>query len=646
MGVLARGFRRSIFCLIASLFVSGGQGNAGASDPESNGSHSAPGDAIKFMQTHCYDCHQGDSAEAGLDLTFILEPSTTISEDSKRDPITTWVQAFDRVASGEMPPPDNEQPSPKEAKSFLASTGSWVRDHQNREAAELGRVRGRRLNNLQLERSLHDLLGVDIPLAKHFSDEPRTGGFTTVADGQAMSMFQLEQHLAAVDLALGEAVRRAASPPDETSVVFSPEEISRVRADSRTREPEMREGLAIVWSCRMEFYGRIPVTTAKQDGWYRFHVTASALKQPEEHGVWCTVRSGRGVSSAPLLNPIGIFEATQTPNEWTFDAWLEKGHMIEIRPTDSRLPVGKFAGGQVGTGEGESQNIPGVAFHRIRMERIHNGPANDEIAQRLFGDLKVRSENLMQQSNKKNRYSRNRDDNDDNESFSIEIRSSEPKQDATKLMAAFATRAFRRPVEASEIDAYVREVHLSIDQGKPLSDALLNGYRSLLCSPRFLYLQETPGKLDDFAIASRLSYFLWQSMPDETLMSLASQGKLIDKETLVLQTRRMLSDRRGADFMDRFADQWLDLRDIDFTQPDPRLHRDFDPIVQQSMLDETRAFLRTLLEDNRSIEELIDSDYTFLNSRLARYYGIDGVSGDAIRKVTLSDNDRRGGVLT
>lgn len=129
-------------------------------------------------------------------------------------------------------------------------------------------------------------------------------------------------------------------------------------------------------------------------------------------------------------------------------------------------------------------------------------------------------------------------------------------------------------------------------------------------------------------------------------MSLASQGKLSDKETLVQQTRRMLSDRRGADFMDRFADQWLDLRDIDFTQPDPRLHRDFDPIVQQSMLDETRAFLRTLLEENRSVEELIDSDYTFLNSRLARYYGIDGVSGDAIRKVRLSDNDRRGGVLT
>jgi len=611
----------------------------GASQP-----HSAPADAIKFMQLHCYDCHQGDSAEAGLDLTFVLEPLSPDSANSNREPIATWIQSFDRVAAGEMPPRDAEQPSPAESKAFLTTSGRWLRDHQAKEAAQFGRVQGHRLNNLQLERSLHDLLGVDTPLAKNFSDEPRTGGFTTVADGQAMSMFQLEQHLNAVDNSLREAVRRAASVPDETSTVFHPKEIARVRANSRTREPEMREGLAITWASRLEFYGRLPVTIAKQAGWYRFHITASSLKQPKDHGVWCAVRSGRCVSGAPLLFPVGIFEATETPNEWSFEAWLEQDHMLEVRPMDSALPVAKFAGGQVGTGEGESQDVPGVAFHQIKMERIHRGPSNEEVRNRLFGDLKLRESNLAQHAKKK--WDKSRRSQALTEVTSIDLISSDPKQDAASLMTSFASRTFRRPVQSNEIEAYIHKVHQELDDGKPLSDSLVNGYRSLLCSPHFLYFQESPGKLNDYAIASRLSYFLWQSMPDETLMKLAAKGELNNKETLVKQTRRMLDDPRGADFVDQFANQWLDLCDIDFTQPDPRLYRQFDVTVQQSMLDETRTFLRGLLNENRSIKQLIDSDYTYLNSRLARFYDIDGVSGDAMRKVELKDKHRRGGILT
>jgi hypothetical protein len=214
------------------------------------------------------------------------------------------------------------------------------------------------------------------------------------------------------------------------------------------------------------------------------------------------------------------------------------------------------------------------------------------------------------------------------------------------LMLRFANRAFRRPVELVEIDAYIREVHDDIDEQKPLGDALIAGYRSLLCSPRFMFFQESPGALDGYAIAARLSYLLWQSMPDEALLSLASQGKLHEPAVLIQQTRRMLDDARGKDFTDRLGDQWLDLRDIDFTQPDPKLYRQFDLVVQQSMLEETQSFLRNLLAENRSVTELIDSDHTFLNSRLARYYDIEGVRGDAIRKVKLRPEHHRGGVLT
>jgi len=480
-------------------------------------------------------------------------------------------------------------------------------------------------------------LGIDIPLAKDFSDESRTGGFTTVADGQAMSHFQLEQHLHAVDLALEEAFRRAASFPDEQSKTFEPEMIARTRANSRTREPEMRKGLAIVWSSRLIFYGRIPATTAPEDGWYRFHVTASALKPPSSGGVWCTVRTGRCVASAPLLNTVGVLEATKEPKEWTFEAWLPKGEMLEIRPGDLTLKSAKFAGGQVGTGEGEPQDVPGVAFHQIVMERFHRGPSNDQIRKLLFGDIKVRDEMSKLEKLRKKR---------DGETRPIELVTTDPAKDATERMVAFACRTFRRSVQQADIASYIDDVQTQLANGKSLADSLRNGYRALLCSPRFLYLQENPGPLDDFAIASRLSYLLWQSTPDNRLLSLAFRGKLRDQKMLLSETRRMLDAPRGADFIQQFAEQWLDLRDIDFTEPDPKRYRDFDPIVQHSMVAETRKFLHRMLVENRSVKELIDSDYTYLNSRLARFYDIDGVEGDEVQLVKLKDSDRRGGILT
>lgn len=334
-----------------------------------------------------------------------------------------------------------------------------------------------------------------------------------------------------------------------------------------------------------------------------------------------------------MLTLVGAFEATEQPKQWTFEAWMEEGHMLEIRPRDSALRVAKFEGGQVGVGEGEPQNVPGVAFHEIKVERFHQGADRAQIRKYLFGDLEVRE--LAKRDKKASA-----------DAIGLRLVSEIPKADATNLLVSFASRAMRRPVQSTEIQSYIDEVHEELDRGKPLADALRNGYRSLLFSPRFLYLQETPGRLDHYAVASRLSYLLCQSMPDETLMSLAESGKLHDREVLKAQVSRMLAAPRGQDFVKHFADQWLDLRDIDFTEPDPKLYREFDQIVQLAMVDETRLFLNRMLAEDRSIKELIDSDDTFLNSRLARYYRIPGVEGDQMRPVAFKDQDRRGGVLT
>lgn len=453
-----------------------------------------PTDAKKFLQTHCYDCHQGADAEAGLDLTAL---STELDDHAVA---TKWVRVFDRVRGHEMPPADAEPVDIKLRKQFLEDTGSWISNSQRADYAARGRVRARRLTNLQLERTLHDLLGIDIPLASRMPEEPRTGGFTTVADGQAMSHFQLEQHVSVVDTALDEAFRHALSEPDEWQRDLPAESIVRTRPKSRTREPELIDGQAVTWASRLIFYGRLPATTAREDGWYRFTIRAKALKSPSDHGVWCTVRSGRCVSSAPLYDWVGAFEATNEPKEMTYEAWLSSGDMLEVRPGDDTLKMARFEGGQVGTGEGDPQNVPGVAIEWIKMERIHCGPDNEGVRRLLFDDLEVIPATRRERA---------------------KVVSQQPRRDVVRLMHSFANSAFRRPVEDEVLKPYVALALASLDNGDDFVAAMRAGYRALLCSPRFLYFHEQPGNLDDYAVASRLSYLLWNRLPDKTLCDIA-----------------------------------------------------------------------------------------------------------------------------
>ena len=572
-----------------------------------------------LLKSHCYECHTGESSEAGLDLKKL---STDLSVPKN---FATWVRVFDRVHDGEMPPQDSKPIPNKKAVFFIESTTKWLHDAQRSEFDEVGRVRARRLTNFQLERTLHDLLGIDIPLASEMPDEPTGAEFTTFSDSQSMSHFHIEQHLKVVDLALDEAFRRATIGTDDWQHDFSAEKISRTQP--RCREPEYIDKQAVIWSSRLIFYGRIPATQADESGWYRVRFQASALKKPEQHGVWCSVRTGACVASAPLLGWVGCFEATEEPKEFSFDAWLPEGHMLEIRPADRTLKDAKFAGGQATNGEGGSQNVPGIGIDWLKMERIHHSPEQAAMRASLLGDIQV--------SLGKN----------NNRMLSVKLQSKQPKLDMKRLIANFAERAFRRPVAEGEVKHYVDLALQSLKSGDDLMTALRIGYRAVLCSPRFLYFYEQPGALDDYAIASRLSYLLWSSKPDETLLELAKKGELHRSKTLDEQVERMLKTQRGQEFVKNFSAQWLELSQIDFTEPDGRIYGDFDIVVQDSMLEETHRFLQTVLDENLSVAQLIDSDFTFLNSRLARFYKIDRVEQSQMERVSLEPDDRRGGLM-
>jgi hypothetical protein len=257
------------------------------------------------------------------------------------------------------------------------------------------------------------------------------------------------------------------------------------------------------------------------------------------------------------------------------------------------------------------------------MERVYS-PPRDVTQELLFGDLEVRPKERGE---------------------GIVI-SKSPAKDAERLLAVFAERAFRRPVKESELTPYVELVRHALDEDDNFANALRIGYRAILCSPRFLYFTESPGQLDGYALATRLSYFLNGSPPDKELLQVAAEGKLKDKKILREQVDRLLEGRGTSNFVADFCDEWLDLQMIGFTEPDPKLYPGFDAIVQNAMLAETWTTVEEMIRENRSVSEFVAADHTYLNSRLARFYGIEGVDGDELRKVTVNEDSHRGGLIT
>jgi hypothetical protein len=563
-----------------------------------------------FLEQHCVDCHGPDSPEADLNIAdLVFEPAD--KSNHRR-----WVAIFDRVRSGEMPPKGEPRPDPAKLKDFLDAVAVPLIRTEQDEYRQLGRVRSRRLNRIEYENTMHDLLGIDIPLREFLPEDTFLDGFSTVAQAQQVSHHLLEKYLDAADASLDEAFDRALNPDGRFVHTYTSRELGR---RSGQRDPWHVGDETIAWSCNQVYHGRVPETEIDATGWYRItlHDVHSVNAKPGE-GIWCTMRTGVGFARAPLMYTAGIFRADENRRDQTFEAWIRQGHLIEARPADNTLR--KVQGNRLNNYKGSVRDkrplpqVPGLAYSAITLESIHLGPAREEVAKLLFGEVPV----------------------DENK----------PRSEIARLMKLFANRAFRRPVPSKELAPYLAIVDEDIDAGIGFYDALKRGYRSILCSPRFLYLNELPGELDDYAIASRLSYFLWSSNPDATLLSSAAAGELVNEQTRRPHVERMLNDDRAQRLTVALADQWLNLREIDLTSPDSSLYPEFDETLQLSMLAETKAFLGKLIQENLPAANIIDSDFAMLNERLAKHYGIPGIDSHDVRAVSLAPEQHRGGLIT
>jgi hypothetical protein len=230
----------------------------------------------------------------------------------------------------------------------------------------------------------------------------------------------------------------------------------------------------------------------------------------------------------------------------------------------------------------------------------------------------------------------------------VEVLSNQPQQDAERLLRKFIQTAYRQPVQESEVQRFLGLFKREFELGSGFARSMLTAYTGVLVSPGYVFVDERPGQLDDWALATRLALFLWNSTPDAALRARAARGELHQPAVLKKETERLLDDPKSRRFVDAFTDYWLDLRKIDDTSPSATIYNDYelDEPLKTAAVAETQLFFADLLHSDLPARNVVASDFTYLNERLARHYGIDGVQGAKMRRVSLPRGSERGGLMT
>jgi hypothetical protein len=367
-------------------------------------------------------------------------------------------------------------------------------------------------------------------------------------------------------------------------------------------------------------------------------------------------------SSAGENRPVGEFDFVPEPSVQEVEVLLAAGEVI--RTDGMRLFRTRVNGSdeQYVNPLARPDGMPGYAIQWMEVEGPIHGAAHGTGYRRIFGNLPLKrvaegesgvavevvaapppagSDRPRARGGFGGRASALREVN-------VDLMTESPQQDAERLLRSFVERAYRRPVAEAETKLFLGLFQDRFAQGFGFARSMLAAYTAVLSSPGFVFVDETPGRLNDHALAARLSYFLWNSEPDDTLRFLAARGELRDAKILRGQTERLLNDARSRRFVEAFTDYWLDLRKLDDTSPSTTLYNDYelDDPLKLAALEETRLFVQELLRSDLPARNIVDSDFTFLNERLAQHYGVPGVQGVKMRRVKLPSGSVRGGLMT
>jgi hypothetical protein len=569
-------------------------------------------DAVRpVLARHCLACHSGEKPEGNLDLAK-LSPDFAVAADRLR-----WQSVLERVRDGDMPPEKKPRPTDGEISTLLG----WIESQEAAIRARQGRVVLRRLNRVEYENTIRDLLGINVNLREQLPEDGSADGFDNAGAALHTSSFLMERYLEAADIALNLAIANRPAPPPLLQKRISVKDGHPIRT---TTEDVYRFGPdgEVICFCSSNWHNvSVPGVYPADGGDFRFRISVSGV-QSGDRPVTFRVTSGntRLTGTSGL---VGYFDAP--PGERKI---IEFVRHLEPRTTIAILPYGLASAQTVKATGAEQWAGPGLAIQYVEVE----GPLHETWPpashRRLFGDLPQKNFGIY---NFRDR---------------VEVVSGQPLVDAERILRDFTRRAFRRAVGEADVAPFLEVVKARLAAEATFEQALRAALKGVLISPEFVFLREEPGRLDDFALASRLSYFLWSTMPDEELFAVAERKQLSQPNVLRQQVERMLQDPKAAALTENFVGQWLSLREIDFTEPSHLLYPEFDHLLKVSMIRETELFFDEVLKSDLSVANFVASDFTMLNGRLAKHYGISGPEGWEFQKVALPPDSHRGGVLT
>ena len=617
-----------------------------------------------FLSQYCVDCHNAETRKGGLNLQ-------TLGREITDKNAAHWRRVFDQLDRVGMPPANKKQPSPVERSEAVVTLLNPLVAHSD--TVSKSQTILRRLNRLEYRRTMGDLLGLDVSLwnpAATFPEDETDHGLDNVGETLMTSDFLLRQQLTVATEALTRTIQFGPRPRLQRLAVTPPAPHYKQTALTRhhwsvnsqeylalfARGHGTKGGFVVIPSGEVTPHANGPRVKAWEgasvSGRYKLRVVTSY-----NHGTPWLQGVAHDTTEAPTLAvslaPWGVELPTrESPQDvqvrewalprngerhefeteiWLDRTWFPKVSWLNGPPKNPNLDlVQSLAPDQWETVDKKklSNQEKGEWLRRMGRElaKIYRGPS-----------VRVHSISIEGPLVKAWPPAGHRALFGDASWNELEPR---------PFLERFAGRAFRRPLRSGELDPIVSMVERALANGMEREVALRNGLRAILVAPQFLYLYENEGRLDNYALANRLSYFLWATMPDAGLLKLAATGQLNDRRILLGQVRRLLADPRSDAFVRHFTDRWLGLHELGAMPPD---ENGFGAWYYQGQLErngreETVRFFRHVLEQNLSVSHFIDSDIAFVNYPLARLYGIEGVNSRAFELIKLTDR-RRGGLL-
>lgn len=553
-------------------------------------------DGVVFLKSYCLDCHGAEEPEAELSLAEFTSSETLISQRK------SWDAVLRMLAGGVMPPPDARQPSPDEVATFTKLVEA-VFDHHDRTAPpDPGRVTMRRLNRNEYNNTIRDLVGVDFEPAEDFPSDDIGHGFDNIGDVLTLPPVLMERYLAAAEGIVERAI--IPDPPESPRRVIGArycEPAGRDVPTSRFRPISTKADGSPIETGPLFTRYKIPV------GEYIFRSKVFA-EAPEGQVVTmailvCTDEvSDQSVSDEVAATISG--KAVEACRPFVLVDTIEISARTEKEPQSIEVQIPRLAG-----------------FNRVAVGILKSSDESVE--------LKLHVEYLALEGPKDTRP-------ESHHRLLAHRAEATSDEKSREVLERFATRAYRRPVTKPEVDRLVAFAQSAEQAGAKWEEAMQSAMQAVLVSPKFLFrveLDENSGgrdvvPLDDFQLAARLSYFLWSSMPDETLFVLARKNEL--RASLSDQVRRMLQDPRADALVENFALQWLQVKRLETFAPDPEKFSYFNSRLRRSMLEETRLFFGAVMREDRSVLDLLAGDFTFLNEDLSRHYNIGDTNGNSL----------------